>query len=262
MLNINPKKPIFAWELDGTFIGEFPSKVEAAIELASSDYCVGESARKWKVIGGKYLASYTNKFPGLPNRVHGKSKPVWAWDTECNLIGEYPSRRRAAKALAVGEQAIQYGLSNNYVVNGKYLFTNLPEPPVLSDRQQKRLKGKDPKVAVPKKPKYVLLEAKWVLIGEFKDVESAAVASGLSPRTVYRIVKSGTVYQKTFRAKMKKRLIVVEKLEWIESTERFVTMADVANRIGLSVDSVSQAIKNGGKVGGKYKVKPIPTVAV
>jgi hypothetical protein len=254
----NPKKTIYAWSLDKTKFFEFPSQREAAIELCSSQPNVSRAARSERIIQGKYVLSYNSIFPENIDHVHGKSVPVWVWDKDFQPIKKFASHQRAADALGISIYCVYEGVRVGSLVKGAYLFTKDETPPAKIGEKVKP-------VSPPKEPVFELFERKWVPLGEFEDTEAASNGSGLSTRQVHAMLKSGEPYKGITRASTKKKLIVMEKLEFV-SVGKYITMTAIANAIGVLPHAVSQTMGKNGVIGGKYKVsrimQPIETPTV
>jgi len=248
----NPRKPIKVWNLDGTLADSFPSQTEAAIALHSSRPNISLAARHKRVIAGKYRVSCEDIFPAVPFVPHKNSKPVWAWDINLNLLGEYTSQERAGKAHGVTSQSVRHSMKKGHAVDGKYIFTVSPAPPALKPYLLKRIEKSKPKPTLPCE-KYGLIEFKWVSLGEHKEMEDAAKASGLSPRTIRRMIANGCIHHKIFRARMRGRKIFIEKREWVESG-KFKTLTEIANKIKVSPAAASRTSKIGGIISDKYKI--------
>ncbi len=256
---LNPAKPIHAWTLDGTKVGVFPSGREAVDTLCRSQGVISNAARNWKILGGKYVVSYHDIFPGVPPFSHKSASHVWVWSTVGEPIGDYPSQERAAKALGISPQSVRDSVRRGSIVKKKYVFTDSPEPPVLSRREAKV------KPVSVKQDKYRMEQQEWVSLGEFKDMEDASNVTGLHPRTIRRMISNGRVYKTSCHAKMKGKLICIEKREW-QPAGKFKTLVEISAKIGVTPISVCNALKNGWVIGGKYKVsriaKPIPEPTV
>ena len=78
-------------------------------------------------------------------------------------------------------------------------------------------------------------------------------------------MKSGKPYKGITRAVNKKKLIVMDRLEFLP-VGKYVTMTEIAHVVGLLPHSVCQALRKDWVMGGKYKVsriaKPIPEPTV
>lgn len=264
---LNPAKPIHAWTLDGTKVGEFPSGREAVDTLCRSQGVISNAARNWKILGGKYIVSYGDVFPGVPEFSHKNASAVWAWTAAGEPIGEYPSQGLASQSLGVSPQSVRDSIKRVSVVKSKYVFTDSPVAPVLSHNQLTVLKKREArkKPAIEKYEKYALEERKWVSLGEFKDMEEASTATGLSARNIHRMAYNGTVWQKNYRAKRKGKLICVEKQEW-HPAGKFKTLSEMSGKVGAVCGTILHAVNTNGVIGGKYKVsriaKPIPEPTV
>lgn len=254
----NPKKTIYAWSLDKTKFFEFPSQREAAIELCSSQPNVSRAARSERIIQGKYVLSYNSKFPENVDHVHGRSLPVWVWSKDFQLIKKFASHQRAADSLGIHSSLIYEGVRVGLLVKGMYLFTKSDTPPTRIGERANPNKS-------TKEPVFELLEKKWVPLGEFTDMEEASNESGLSTRQIHGILKSGKPYKGITRAVNKKKLIVMDRLEFLP-VGKYVTMTEIAHVVGLLPHSVCQALRKDWVMGGKYKVsriaKPIPEPTV
>jgi hypothetical protein len=107
------------------------------------------------------------------------------------------------------------------------------------------------------KHSYIAHELKWEEIGTFKDIGDAAAATGLTPTTIRRICKSGFVYQKTFRGKMKSGKFLLEKTSW-ENKGEYPRLVDLAEYSGMSTEAIGASIKRNDTCGGKYKFEKVP----
>lgn len=254
----NPSKPIHAWTLDGTKVGTFQSGRIASGPLCISQGAISRAAREGRIIGGKYLLSYQDSFPGITDFIHKKSSPVWAWDIDGKPVGEYASQERAAKALDISSQSVRDSMRWHTSVKGGYIFTDSPAPPVLSEYRLIPYIKKEPKQKAVKSRKYILEELKWVGLGEFKDIGDASNAVGLRAKVIRRMILDGKVYNKTFRARMKGRKIFIEKQALMPIGE-FGKLVDIANKINESAALVWQCVRSEGLIRKRYKVTPLET---
>ena len=261
------RNPIYVFSLDGTFYKDFPSQKAAALELRTTDSNIIYAARDKRPILGKYVVSRSNAFPGFEEKIHALCVPCWAWNTALELIGNYPSTKRAAKAFGLEAHAVQHSILSGHVADGKYIFTRSPEPPELSSMQLVRL-GKKPKVVYQHKDhpdKYQVSTATWVEAGTFDDMEDAAHLMGIKPGRANLILKQNLVYDKTYRISSVNGKLLVEKREW-KAAGKYKILEDVCQVVKATRSQIHQAIDNDAVIGGKYKVsriaKPIPEPTV
>ena len=259
--------PIYVFNLDGTFYKDFPSQKAAAQELCTSDSNIIFAVRHKRPILGKYIASHSNVFPGFEEKIHGLCIPCWAWNTNLELVGNYPSPKIAAKKLGLEAYIVQTSILSGYVADGKYLFTRTPESPKLSSMQLVRL-GKKPKVVYQHKDhpdKYQVSKAKWVKAGSFLDMEDAAHLMGIPPYRARIILKGKSIYDKTYRIRKVNRKLLVEKREW-EAVGKYKTMEEVCKVVKATLPQVYNSLDSDAVIGGKYKVsrimQPIETPTV
>lgn len=243
---LNPPKTTYVWNLDGTLFNEFPSQKEAAGAIGISDGPMSFALRRNRVLKWKYVVSRDAAFPGVPEYFQNYSKHVWVWGLDGKFICEYMSSGKAAKAIKTSTQNVDRSIRDFYVVNGEYIITDSPEPPVLSKYFKE-------KVVVEKLPKYKLEERKWVSLGEYEGMEEASKESGLSARGIRLMIKGGNVYRKVFRARMRGRKIFIEKREWVESG-KFKTITEIADKIKVSPQAAWRTSKIGGIILDRYKI--------
>ena len=261
------KIPIYVFNLDGTFYKDFPSQKAAADELCTTDSNIIFAVRDRRPILGKYVVSRSNAFPGFEEKIHALCVPCWAWNTDLELVGNYPSTKRAAKAFGLEAHAVQHSILSGHIADGKYIFTRSPEPPELRSMQLVRL-GKKPKVVYQPKDhpdKYQVSNATWVKVDSFSDMEDAAHSMGVSVGRARLMLQKRFVYNKTYRIRMVNRKLLVEKREW-EAAGKYKILEDVCQVVKATRSQIHQAIDNDAVIGGKYKVsrimQPIPEPTV
>lgn len=260
-------KQVFVFNLDGTLYKEFPSQKDAAEHLCTSNSNMGVAVKENRAILGKYVVSHSSVFPGFEEKLHGACIPCWAWNTDLQLVGNYPSTRAASNALGIKIHTIQNSSEKGQIADGKYIFTRSPEPPTLTHKQLVML-GKKPKVVYQPKPnpdKYQVSNAVWVKVDSFRDMEDAASCMGVMPGRARLLLKKRLVYNKTYRIRMVNRKFLVEKRGW-EAVGNYKTLMEVCKVVKAALTQVHASLGKDAVIGGKYKVsrisQPIPETVV
>ena len=131
----NKKRPIYAWNIDGSLHERFGSVKECVEKMGVKNPL--KAIETSSVALGKYVFSREDVFPGVKEaRTRGRQKmpkkparekkdnriPVWLFDAEGNPAGEFPSVADANRFLGrAAGRPIHYGL-----IAGKWYMNHRP----------------------------------------------------------------------------------------------------------------------------------------
>ncbi len=131
----NKKRPLYAWNLDGSLHERFDSVKECVEALGVKNPLT--SIETNSVALGKYVFSRDEVFPGVKEaRTRGRQKgprktarekkdnriPVWLFDVDGNQVGEFPSVADANRYMGRSPyRPIHYGL-----IAGKWYMNHRP----------------------------------------------------------------------------------------------------------------------------------------
>ena len=122
-------KPILQFDLDGNFIGEFPSISHAsrAVGFGSGGFnrcltgeCVTAAGYQWRLKSDPLLKDGIVKLPPVANRDIHKPKPVVQFSQGGEFMREYPSLNEATRISGVSKGSIMRCLKGESPLGGKY----------------------------------------------------------------------------------------------------------------------------------------------
>lgn len=114
------QRKIYQYNLDGIYIGEFASILDAANKIGVGSGTIGLAARRGSGTGGGYQWRFylTHK---LPAAVINQQKPVIAYDANKNQVGIYKNISAAKRELKANN--VTACLHGNLKTSGGYSFS-------------------------------------------------------------------------------------------------------------------------------------------